>query len=622
MLPKTYRENLEARHQILERARYDKAYREEVRELFFRDPIFAFNAFFFTLDVRRRPQHHQPFCTYPYQDLAILDITNAILNKEDLVIEKSRDMGCSWLVLMCYFWIWLNPQGGADFLLGSRIEDYVDKRGDMRTLMQKIRYALYRLPVWLRPKGFSPKKHDNFMKLENPESGATITGESNNPNFSTGGRYLSVFYDEFAKWESTDEQAWTAGGDATPSRIAVSTPFGAAGKYYDLVTDGKTKKLTLHWSLHPLKNPGLACVWPKHDDADEFIDEKHYVGLTSDWYEAQILRREAKEVAQELDIDYIGAGNPVFRGRAGRRLLQLMRIEKPLAAAFSIDLDSRKLQSLPLELASSREGYFLVYEMPTSTSQEATGVDVVEGKEDGDYAVIKVVNRATKSLVASYYSQVDEVELAKVLCAIDKWYSSFKKPNSDYSNWIGIETIGPGLSTFDFCVEWGVENLFMMPNYDSATGSTNYTKGFRTNGSSRKKLVSAVAEWLIERRGWCDIRCCREMTAFVYSKTGKPQAKSGAHDDEVMALGIALMVDLLMPSVEEKIPVATLPDALAQVPESMFSRFPARREPTVDEICLAQIAAKKNNVSALEAEFLQDMAHSPWKCASCTIERL
>ncbi len=127
-IPKTYRDNLEWRRKILLRSKLQPGFQAKVKELFHRDIIFAFNAFFYTLDVRRRPKHHQPFCTYPYQDNVLLQLVNHIDQGEDLPIEKSRDMGASWMIIMVFIWFWLKPEGGTDFLLGSRIEDYVDKR--------------------------------------------------------------------------------------------------------------------------------------------------------------------------------------------------------------------------------------------------------------------------------------------------------------------------------------------------------------------------------------------------------------------------------------------------------------------------------------------------------------
>jgi hypothetical protein len=514
-----------------------------------------------------------------------------INDKRDLVLEKSRDMGASWMVIDTFTWFWLNPEGGADFLLGSRIENYVDKAGDMRTLIEKARYTIYRLPHWLIPEGFNRSKHDNFMRLLNPETGSTITGESNNANFSTGGRYAAVLFDEFAKWETTDIPAWTAAGDATPCRIAVSTPFGAAGRYYDLVTDGATDKITLHWSLHPEKAENLACVYPKPEEADDTIDLEHTIGLTSPWYERECERRDDLEIAQELDINYIGAGHPVFDGKSGKRIVKLLKIDKDPEAVFEV-LGSglTPFAGKPV----TYDGLFVVYKQPTAGHGYTMGVDVCEGKEHGDYSVIKVYDRKTKSVCASYFRKLDEVQLAWVIKQIYDYYSE---------PWVGIETIGPGLATFDIASLNGVTNMFMMPKYDAATETHSHIKGWRTHEASKNMLIAGMREWLAEELGWCDNRCVREMTTFVRDKNGKPNAKSGCNDDEVIALGIAIQVDLYAP--EDDFPVDVvrredgLPDKLFDLEQNKLEEA----EPTTEEKCLAQAIAYQNEVKTQKAAY-------------------
>ncbi len=589
--PKTYRENLIFRRKLLSQAQKDLIFREKLRELFHRDVLFAFNSFFYTLDVRRRPYHNQPFCTYAYQDKSILSIVNAIEDHKDLPVEKSRDMGVSWIVILTYLWFWLKPAGGADFLLGSRVEDYVDKKGDMRTLLEKARFAFYKLPLWLRPKGFNKKTHDNFMKLTNPESGATITGESNNENFSTGGRYLSVLFDEFAKWKLTDVAAWTAAGDATPCRIPVSTPFGVGGKYYDLVHSSK-EKLRLHWSDHPLKGAGAYCYFPRSQALLDAWDGREEYWIRSPWYDKECLRRTEDEIAQELDISYLGAGNPVFRGKQARRIQVMINAKKIPYGWREIDLGRMELKAI--DEPREEEGILILWEKLSEEKDYILAVDVVEGVEGGDYATIKILNRQSKSVAASYFSKIDEVQLARVIATLAAEFGS-----NDYS-WLGIETNGPGLSTFDLCTEtYGLSNLFMMPQYDSAKESISYKKGWRTTATSRNLLVSGIVEWLIEKVGWADPRCCRELQGLIRSKTGKPEAKAGMHDDEFIALGICLQIDQIVPE-RNLVPLAqTLPED----DREQFFHFGEAKIPTTQERCLETIMANKSLMADNELLF-------------------
>jgi len=582
--PKEYKENMAWRAKILIRCREDQTYRLKVKALFYSDVLFAFNAFFFTYDVREGKEHQQPFCTYLFQDEVILSIVDHIEKGKDLLIEKSRDMGVSWMVILSYLWFWLKPEGGADFLLGSRIEEYVDQKGNMRTLMQKARYSLYKLPKWLQPKGFRESVHDNFKKLLNPETESSITGESNNPNFSTGGRYRSCLFDEFAKWEHTDKSAWSDAGDATPCRLAVSTPFGAGGQYYDLVTNETKEKITIHWSLHPKKAEGLYCAYPKPEEAEDVVDTDNWIGLGSSWYDEEKIRRTATEVAQNLDIDYIGAGNPVFDGKTGKRLGQLLRLRREPIRWLNLDLAGKDLIPLP---TPPRENLncLVEWDEPSDLNSYTLGVDVAEGKEDGDFSTIKVLCRETRSVVASYAGRIDEIQLARMVGAVGRRYPR---------NWTGIETNGPGLATFDLCaLELQVPYLFMMPRFDQAKGTMSHAKGWKTTMSSRNILIAGIKEWLLEGEGWADQRCLREMTTFVRSRSGKGEAKSGCNDDEVISLGIAIQVDLIAPPDPYVVPKTYREDGLST---DLFIPQPnLGAEPSLEERCMESLLTKKKD---------------------------
>jgi len=594
--PKDPDENLRWRAKLLRRAAIDPLFKVKLIELFHSDILFAFNAFFYTLDVRKRPFHHLPFCTYPYQDEAILDIQKAISEGSDRVYEKTRDMGVTWMVLGVFFHEWMNRDGGGDFLLGSRIEDYVDKKGDPRTHFEKIRYLLRRLPKFIRPKGFNPRLHDTFMKLVNPQTGSTIGGESNNPNFSTQGRYAAILYDEFAKWESSDVAAWTAGGDASPCRIAVSTSFGASGQFYSLVTNGRTKKLTLHWKLHPEKAWGISGIWPAPNEGtrgqlgEAWRPEEK---LTSPWYQKECERRTALEIAQELDIDYLGAGNPVFDGVAWEGLRIYSKIPEKVRKYGKIVIENLKIEwiSEPLDA----EGFLLVFEEFSSDKTYSIGVDVVEGREDGDYAEIIVYDRSDKSVSAHYFSKLDEVTLARVVYTVSNVFSP--EEDSYDSPWCGIETTGPGLATFDKAVELGVNNLFMAPRYDITKSGISYKKGWRTDTQSRNELISGIRTWLIDRAGRLNSqRLCGQLMTFVRSRTGKPIAKSGCYDDAVIAFGIAIQVDELAPRDEEKKEIrnASIDDYTRFKLESL--KVDVEEDNSIEARCLNTVLEKKQPI--------------------------
>jgi hypothetical protein len=273
------RANKIARATLLMKAANDTEFQAVLLEKCRRDILFWVDHFAWTYDPRRKGK--LPFVAYDFQRKGILEMKHKIDTQADLGIDKSRDMGVSWIICLVFVHYWLFEEGSL-FHIGSRSEAYVDKAGDWKTLFVKLRYLVSNLPPWMKPEEFDPRKHMPFMKIENPTNGNTITGESANTEFSRGGRFKAIALDEFAFWPFSNS-VWTATADSTPCRIPVSTPNGKANRFGRLMTSKKEgerimNKLTFQWTEHPLK--------------------------TREWYEAEKARRSPAEIAKELDINY------------------------------------------------------------------------------------------------------------------------------------------------------------------------------------------------------------------------------------------------------------------------------------------------------------------------------
>jgi len=197
-----------------------------------------------------------------------------IEGKKDGLVEKSREMGASWLLFVAiplYYWLF---RDGINILVGSYKEMLVDDR-TTDSLFGKMDYIIEGLPKWMLPKNFNPSKHRTKLKLVNPANNNLISGDTMNPNFGRGGRKTVVLFDELGFWDYAKD-AWEGCSDTTECRIANSTPHGY--NYYAQLRESGMDVITLLWKLHPLK--------------------------TQEWYEYEKARRTEEELAQEVDISY------------------------------------------------------------------------------------------------------------------------------------------------------------------------------------------------------------------------------------------------------------------------------------------------------------------------------
>jgi phage terminase large subunit len=203
-----------------------------------------------------------PFILFPRQKELVAFLRACLAAESSGLVEKSRDMGATWICCAFSVWLWLFWPG-ASVGWGSRKEQLVDHIGDLDSIFEKIRVLINYLPEELLPEGFARKEHMSYMRVVNPQSGATITGESGD-NIGRGGRKLIYFKDESAHYEHPEsiEAALT---DNTRIQIDISSVNGLGNVFHRRREAGiewypgspaipnKTNVFVFDWCDHPEK---------------------------------------------------------------------------------------------------------------------------------------------------------------------------------------------------------------------------------------------------------------------------------------------------------------------------------------------------------------------------------
>jgi len=235
-----------------------------------------------------------PFILFPRQIEFIYFLQDCINDQENGLVEKSRDMGATWECAAFSVWMWLFSDGVA-VGFGSRKEQLVDKLGDPDSIFEKIRIIIDHLPRFFWPKDFDIRYNAGYMKVTNPETGATITGEAGD-NIGRGGRKSIYFKDESAHYERP-EKIEAALGDNTNVQIDISSVNGTANIF------ARRRKSGVVWS------PGKQI--PKGSTKVFIFDWRDHPNKTQEWYETRRAKAEREGLlhvfAQEVDRDYSAA---------------------------------------------------------------------------------------------------------------------------------------------------------------------------------------------------------------------------------------------------------------------------------------------------------------------------
>ena len=200
LVPKDPIKNIQYRADLLKRADDDIIMQEDLLAASSQSLLYWINTFVMTyhqFDVDpatgKRIEAinvHNPFVTWEVQDDLCNLFEQCLRLAEDILVNKSRDMGASWLCIAFIHWLWLF-RDAAQLLEMSRTEDYVDKAGNMKALFQRHDYINQWLPDWMLPPSIHYReKNRSKMHMLNSYNGSCIDGESTTEHAASGDRRL------------------------------------------------------------------------------------------------------------------------------------------------------------------------------------------------------------------------------------------------------------------------------------------------------------------------------------------------------------------------------------------------------------------------------------------------
>ena len=302
--------------------------RADFREAFALDPILWMRLTCWTFRPksvdeetgRERPEPRPwwPMLPWPCQVTAYRTLERCVDEGRDCVVDKSRDMGASWVLAAAFFthrWLFRSNFVG---LLGSRHEDMVDKAGEPDSLFWKVDALVEQQPAWLLPGDIRDIRRGGRFRadkiLRNPKNGSVISGQTATPDFGRAGRKNIAFYDEHAAWEHASA-AWDAASETTSCRVSCSTQVPGTSKYNELLEQarrtGAPTLIELRYFQHPEKGRG-AETRVDVDGSVTGVAKSEYVWTP--WLAAQIARgRDKNALALNVFNRALGAGASYFR---------------------------------------------------------------------------------------------------------------------------------------------------------------------------------------------------------------------------------------------------------------------------------------------------------------------
>lgn len=192
-----------------------------------------------------------PLIPFEKQTELVAFVMSLLNDQECGLIEKSRDMGATWMCCAISVWLWLYVDGSS-VGWGSRKKQYVDEIGDPDSIFEKIRMIIRAVPWYCLPEGLKDIEHLHSMKCINPANGSTITGEIGR-SIGRGGRKSIYFKDESAHYLGAEEIESSL-GDNTNVQVDISSVNGPYTIFQKKRDKKSVRVLVMDWKHHPGKS--------------------------------------------------------------------------------------------------------------------------------------------------------------------------------------------------------------------------------------------------------------------------------------------------------------------------------------------------------------------------------
>lgn len=478
---------------------------------------------------------------------AIEDYKNGIIVDISILILKGRQQGFTTLITAYQL---------ASTIMNKNFQGFTvaDEGTNTETIFQnKAKYPYNLLPDALKPtEKFNNKRQFLFEKLNSSWEVDTATenmGRSRTINFLHGS--------ECAFWKHGIASTQAGIGEALTKnciKIYESTANGfndfekmwSSGRHINCFYEWwKTPEYRFNFRDEKQKQKFIEELETKdwiHERCKWLLEEKKLDLEQIYWYYNKYLNYIDKElIKQEYPCSpqeaFLSTGACYFNKE--KIIERLRTITKPLKTGYFIFMEKTERNDwgeeyiviTDIKWVDDPNGYIQIYEEPLDRFPYVLGGDTAG--EGSDFFTAQVINNITGKQVAKLKKQYDEVEYAKQIYCLGKYYNDAL---------IGVET-NYGTYTIIKLEELKYPKLYIREKEDDYTNKLEKKYGFKTTVITRPLILAELQRIVLEEiEKIVDEDTLKEMLKFIKNDNGRAEAEVGEHDDLVMALAITYYI--------------------------------------------------------------------------------
>lgn len=290
--------------------------------------------------------------------------------------------------------------------------------------------------------------------------------------------------------------------------ILESTPQGAAGCFYEEWQQAPETNMVRHffpWWMEPAYRSGAPAGAGTLSHDERSLMEREHLDLHQIAYRRSLAgsfrKLAAQEYAEDAESCFLASGESIFE----------------------ISAIDQRLSETPPPAATRHNGQLEIWLPPLPGRRYLVAADPAGGGSEGDYSAAQVLDMDTGAQCAEFAAHLGGLELARLLASLAAEYNHAL---------LVVERNNHGAGTLAH-----LETSCRYANLYRSNGQT----GWLTTSVSRPAALARLDAALVEAPHlFLSRKLLAECRTFVRGPNGSAAAASGAHDDRVMAMAIAL----------------------------------------------------------------------------------
>ena len=499
------------------------------------NPMYVIETYLETFD--KTQEGFVPFQLFPRQK----EIIRAYEAHRFNLVTKPRQAGVS-TTTAAYMAV---KVGWADSENPENILIIANKQELAFEFLAKIKDFLSQLPRWVWGDEYygNDKKDSKSIFLTDSKkeiklpNGSRVKAVATSKDALRGFTPTFLIMDEAAYIDNGDEvfgAALTAlgtGGKAT----LISTPRGMDALYYKTYDQAKQGKnnfniIEMKWYEDLRYNKDLRWMKGEVEVIETEFNFASYNKMiddgwkpTSSWYEEMCrgMNNDAKMIAQELDVSFIGSGGNVITEE---------------------DIEYQNKHNVrDAVVTTGADNETWIWEPPMEGHQYIMGVDVSRGDGE-DASTIVILDFTTMTQVFEYQGKTPPDLLAQIVEQYGNEYKAYTVV--DITGGMGVTTVLKLLEFEYKHLHYGDVNGKILSSKQRELSSHNKdakTPGFQATNVRLPMIANLEYKIRTDSVKIRSRRMTSEMKTFIY-KNGRPDHMDGYHDDLLMAMGMCLWV--------------------------------------------------------------------------------